>query len=184
MLEREAVTARVDDRVTLRLFCSGEISSLSSSSAELFEDDSVSSSSSRVPLVSEFSIAFGRCRVPLGTIANGSGSAISSRPLFSIWRIRFLVITGFVRGYERFFPMTETGVNFDEGAESESEDVRVRRDEEPSSAVVSVDNRLGILTAEDPEVKGTRRLGRGRKLRDPKGWRGVRKVILNSSSSS
>ena len=69
MLEREAVTARVDDRVTLRLFCSGEISSLSSSSAELFKDDS--GSSSRVSLVSGFSIAFGRCRVPLGTSLMG-----------------------------------------------------------------------------------------------------------------
>ena len=61
-----------------------------------------------------------------------------------------------MRGYERFFPMTEAGIALD--AESDSEDVCVPRDE-PSSAVVSVDNRLGTLAAEDPEGKEARRLG-------------------------
>lgn len=70
------------------------------------------------------------------------------------------------------------------GAESEeSDDVLVRNDE-PWSIVVKADERLGALTAEDPEAREARRRGWIRDLRDPKGRRGVRRVILNSSSSS
>jgi hypothetical protein len=170
LLGREAVATRADDRTTLRLFSSGALFS-----AELFKDNS---GSSTVSLASGlFTMALGLRRVPLGSIvANGLGSAISSGPLSS----EFFILFGFVRGYERFFPMTETGIDSD--AESGSEDVRVRRDE-PSSAVVSVvDSRLG--TADDPEAKEARRLGRSWDLIDPKGWRGVRRVILNPSSSS
>jgi len=157
MVGREEVTTRDDDRVTLRLF-SGGICSLSGSSAELFKDDS---GSSAVSLMSRFSVVFGLRRESLGTIANGSGLAISSRPLssISIWRTRFLILISFaVRGYERFFPMTEAGLKLDAANESDSEDVWVRKEEQPS-AVVNVDNRLGTLTAEDPEGKETRRLG-------------------------
>jgi hypothetical protein len=76
-----------------------------------------------------------------------------------MWRTRFLTLIGFVREYDRFFPITEAGIGLD--TERDSEDVCVRRDE-PSSAVVSVvDNRLGTLTADDPEAKETRRLGKG-----------------------
>ena len=147
MLEREAST-RADDRTTLRLFSSG---ALSSSSAELFKDDS---GSSTVSLVSGFTMALGFCRLPLGMVANRSRLAISSG-LPPIWLTRFLILFGFVRGYERFFPMTEAGIDSD--AEGGSEDVGVRRDESPS-AVVSVDSRLG--TTEAPEAKEAGRLGR------------------------
>ena len=148
ILGREAAT-RADDRITLRLFSSG---ALSNSSAELFKDDS---GSSTVSLVSGFTMAFGLCRVPLGIVANRSELAISSGPPSSVWLTRSLILFGFVRGYERFFPMTEAGIDSD--AEGGSEDVGVHRDE-PPSAVVSVDRRLG--TAEDPEAKEARRLGR------------------------
>jgi len=91
ILGREAAT-RADDRITLRLFSSG---ALSSSSAELFKDNS---GSSRVSLISGFTMAFGLCRVPLGRVANRSELAISSGPPSSIWLTRFLMPFGFVRG--------------------------------------------------------------------------------------
>ena len=67
IIGREAVTARDEDRVILRLFSSGGICSLSGSSAELFKDDSVSSA---VSVLSGFSVAFSWRRDPLGGLAN------------------------------------------------------------------------------------------------------------------